>query len=111
MRIEELSDEELVGRTAKVGFRAHNHAHIDSEWMWVRITRVDGERFHGELRNEPAHVPNLHMGDSVSFVAEDVFGGEAYVPGTEALLDPVSRLARRLDGEDPPEAGERSAAG
>jgi hypothetical protein len=94
MRIEDLTDEELVGRIAKVGFGVPGPSRFVSEWMWVRITQVVGDLIYGELRNEPFHVPRLRHGDIVCFRAEHVFRGEAYVPGTEGILDPVSRMAR-----------------
>lgn len=93
MRIDELSDAKLIGKIAKVGFHVPGDGPVVREWMWVRITAVEGDLLFGELGNEPQHIPNLRHGDAVCFRAEHVFGGEVHQLGTEGALDPVSRWA------------------
>lgn len=45
-----------------------------SERMWVLITHRDGDRFLGELDNEPIDIPQLSPGDSVCFGKHQIVG-------------------------------------
>lgn len=38
-----------------------------TERMWVRITRIDGQRFIGKLANNPKFVPDLRYRDIILF--------------------------------------------
>jgi uncharacterized protein YegJ (DUF2314 family) len=44
-----------------------------NEWMWVEVTKWQGNRIGGLLDNEPEHVPNLHTGQQVEIRQEDIF--------------------------------------
>lgn len=44
-----------------------------NEWMWVEVTRWEGEDITGVLNNEPANVPSLHSGQIVKVRMQDVF--------------------------------------
>lgn len=43
-----------------------------AERMWVKITHIDGNRFKGELDNQPAELTSLKPGDPVEFEARHV---------------------------------------
>lgn len=45
---------------------------FDAEQMWVRITHRDGDRFLGVLDNHPADIPQIALGDEISFQAHQV---------------------------------------
>jgi hypothetical protein len=39
-----------------------------AELVWVRVSGVDGEVFHGQLLNQPHHLKSVRMGDDVQFL-------------------------------------------
>lgn len=45
------------------------HHPCDGERMWVLIESRDGDTFRGELRNEPAIISALALGDRITFLA------------------------------------------
>jgi uncharacterized protein YegJ (DUF2314 family) len=44
-----------------------------NEWMWVEVTRWNGDAIHGTLRNEPNLIRDLHAGQMVDVNESDVF--------------------------------------
>ncbi|TFW28878.1 immunity protein Imm33 domain-containing protein [Massilia horti] len=40
---------------------------LSAERMWVTLTEIDGDRFKGELDNEPFYLKTLKLGDPVEF--------------------------------------------
>jgi len=66
-----------VGSSVKLGFATEVKSHIDSEWMWVRITKDLGEgNYVGKLDNHPTLCPSLHLGDEIEFEARHIYGVE-----------------------------------
>lgn len=45
---------------------------FEAERMWVTITAVDGDRLAGDLDNIPSDMPQIRLGDEVSFQRSDV---------------------------------------
>lgn len=43
-----------------------------AERMWVRISRIEGERFHGTLDNDPKYIRDLKDTDPVEFEARHI---------------------------------------
>jgi uncharacterized protein YegJ (DUF2314 family) len=43
------------------------------EWMWVEVTRWDGDSIHGLLMNDPVHVRSLRAGQAVDVDEAKVF--------------------------------------
>jgi hypothetical protein len=43
-----------------------------AERMWVRISRIEGDRFYGVLRNDPLYIRDLQDGDPVEFEARHI---------------------------------------
>ena len=58
-----------VGDFAKVKFTDCN----GSEYMWVKVERVNGDKFEGELGNDPVLIERLSYGDNVQFEKGDVW--------------------------------------
>jgi uncharacterized protein YegJ (DUF2314 family) len=44
-----------------------------NEWMWVEITKWDGDRIDGLLQNDPFDIPGMKAGQSVRIKLSDVF--------------------------------------
>ena len=44
-----------------------------NEWMWVEVTAWTGSEIKGLLKNEPFNIPNLHGGQEVTVLQDDVF--------------------------------------
>lgn len=44
-----------------------------SEWMWVEVSKWQGEKIEGVLKNEPYEVPSLHAGQMVQVSQGKVF--------------------------------------
>ena len=44
-----------------------------NEWMWVEVTRWNGDAIRGTLRNEPNLIRDLHAGQMVDVSERDVF--------------------------------------
>jgi hypothetical protein len=63
------------GHSVKLIFRSlPEGADYAAERMWVTITHRDGEKFLGDLDNEPLDIPQLSPGDEVSFAAHQIIG-------------------------------------
>lgn len=46
---------------------------FSAERMWVTVTKVDRDKFTGVLDNEPYDIPNLSLGDEVTFEARHIY--------------------------------------
>lgn len=44
-----------------------------AEWMWVEVSRWEGDTIEGVLGNEPFDIPGLHAGQRITGSAADVF--------------------------------------
>lgn len=55
---------------------------LSAERMWVTIKRIDGDRYHGELDNEPSQLTALRLGDPVAFEARHMI--QTSLPETES---------------------------
>lgn len=44
----------------------------NAEYMWLRVSAIDGEAVHGTLDNEPAQLSNLHLGQDLHIKLDDV---------------------------------------
>ena len=53
-------------------FESDDPAAPRAERMWVRISRIEGERFYGVLDNDPRHIGDLKDGDAVEFEARHI---------------------------------------
>lgn len=58
-----------------------------AERMWVKITHRDGECFLGTLDNEPQDMPQLRLGDEISFQAHQVIAIFWTDPADRARFD------------------------
>ncbi|CAN5448834.1 DUF2185 domain-containing protein [soil metagenome] len=71
------SENELLalapGDQTKIVFRSHPPGRkFDAERMWVTLATVNGDELSGSLDNIPADMPQLRLGDMVSFARSDV---------------------------------------
>jgi hypothetical protein len=64
----------VVGSQVKLIFEFDNPEAEgpSAERMWVTVTEIDGERFQGELDNEPMHLKALKLGDPVKFESRHI---------------------------------------
>src|SRR5262249_34847979 len=61
------------GNYVKLAFEiVHRVDAFEFERMWVVVTDVEGERFRGELRNDPTHDVGAVAGDSIVFGPEHI---------------------------------------
>lgn len=44
----------------------------DTEFIWIRVTSIEGGRVYGTLGNDPAHLPGLKLGSKVSVPVEEL---------------------------------------
>lgn len=58
------------GSLVKLAFR---YERIFTERMWVTVTKVDGNHFTGVLDNKPYDIPNLSLGDKVTFEVRHIY--------------------------------------
>jgi hypothetical protein len=74
-----------------------------AERMWVKIARLEGDRFHGVLDNGPRHIFDLKCGDPVEFAACHIIDTDIDDPHPDptARYWPRCFVTRRvLDGGD-----------
>jgi len=67
-----LRESLVVGDVVKLGFRVPQPYPIVSEWMFVKVTKVENGRYTGVQESKPAHVPNLIRGRILEFGPEHV---------------------------------------
>ena len=53
-------------------FESDDPAPARAERMWVRISHIEGERFHGALNNDPLYIHDLEHTDPVEFEARHI---------------------------------------
>ncbi|MFP7486301.1 DUF2185 domain-containing protein [Priestia filamentosa] len=83
----ELLDKLKVGDLVKLIF-VSNEVKDDgfrAEKMWVHITNIKGNKFVGQLNNEPYHLP-LKMGDEIAFGIENICDTE-YIDSNSSEWD------------------------
>lgn len=67
-----------------------------NEWMWVEVTRWDGDVINGLLKNEPANIPNLHGGQMVTVSQGKVFDYIRRWPDGREEGNETGRILQRL---------------
>lgn len=82
-----------TGNLAKLifAFDSDDPAAPAAERMWVRITGIEGDRFHGVLDNDPRHIRDLKDGDPVEFAACHIINTDVADPHP----DPTARYCPR----------------
>ncbi|WP_421703511.1 YegJ family protein [Aliiroseovarius sp.] len=67
----------------KVAFATPELGTKAAEVIWVARIRRDGDGFSGELANEPAALPGLHLGDRVPFSRDQIrdWGWKDHITG------------------------------
>jgi hypothetical protein len=72
-QIAALADRESlrVGDFAKLVF-IQKTCHEQGERMWVEVTEVESDHYHGVLANQPLYLTNVEFGDQISFEAKHV---------------------------------------
>lgn len=67
-----------VGDFVKLCFEYHGKYRLDREFiderMWVRVTSIEGDRYQGELENEPVIADVLEIGNTVDFEPRHIAG-------------------------------------
>jgi uncharacterized protein YegJ (DUF2314 family) len=58
----------MQGFAVKVPFREAK----EQEWMWVEVTRIDGDQIQGKLANQPELIRHVKLGDEVTVPRADV---------------------------------------
>src|ERR1051325_11244726 len=73
-RIPTLEERNKVqpGSVVRLHFVTEKGQPIRAERKWVKVVTVCGNKFRGELLNEPARVPGLSKGDIVEFQARHI---------------------------------------
>lgn len=75
------------GDIAKLIFRGSPAGlNTNAERMWVEITKRDGDRFEGTLDNIPTDMPQLSLGDPVTFSSHEIIDFEWRHPETKTHL-------------------------
>jgi len=67
-----LKDAGIIGLVVKCGFPVRSRL-ISREWMFVEITKTQGDDWYGTLLNRPAYIRNIKHGDVVKIVGEIIF--------------------------------------
>lgn len=58
-----------VGEHVKLCFQEEGKT---SERMWVKLTKIDGDKFEGKLDNDPFNLESIECGDKVSFNSKHI---------------------------------------
>lgn len=69
------------------------------EWMWVEVTKWQGEAISGLLKNEPFDIPTLHAGQIVQVRQQDVFDYLRRRPDGREEGNETSKIIERMQGE------------
>jgi len=80
------------GHTVKLSFLWDDGEAEDdviAEQLWVRITKIDGDDFRGELDSEPENIPELSPGDEIEFSTDHIIDTQ--------LDDPISSTSEQYD--------------
>lgn len=57
-----------IGDYAKIRFGDAS----PGEYMWIKVTKVNGNKLEGTLDNDPVIVKDVKFGDTVTFLKENV---------------------------------------
>jgi uncharacterized protein YegJ (DUF2314 family) len=70
------SDERIkaltLGEYVKLGFEEMDDGELFPERMWVEVTKIDGDKFEGNLGNEPVFIESLRYRDKVVFESKHI---------------------------------------
>lgn len=70
----------------------------DHEWMWVEVTKWQGDAISGLLKNEPFDIPTLHAGQIVQVQQQDVFDYLRRRPDGKEEGNETSKIIERMQG-------------
>lgn len=57
-----------IGDYIKIRFEEEDKG----EYMWVKVKNIDGDKYEGDLDNDPVLIRNISYGDRVKFTKDDV---------------------------------------
>lgn len=71
----------------------------NTEFIWIEVTCLEGERIYGTLGNDPANLPGLQLGSKVSVLLDDL-NDWCYIDPQEKMqggftIDALQKAARR----------------
>lgn len=76
------------------------------EWMWVGVTRWQGNRIQGLLANDPVAVRDFHAGQLVDIYEKDIFDYIHVLPDKHTEGNATGEIIHKMDDE--PDAPSRS---
>jgi hypothetical protein len=68
-----------------------------SEWMWVEVSKWQGEKIEGLLKNEPYEVPTLHAGQTVQVSQGKVFDYIRRYPDGKEEGNRTSKIIEKMN--------------
>jgi len=75
----------------------------NNEWMWVEISKWNGDAITGTLQSEPFNIPDLQAGQEVSVSESDVFDYIRRRPGGEIEGNTTGEIIRKM--QQAPDSG------
>ena len=70
--------------------------------MWVEVTRWRGRTINGTLENDPAEIPDLHAGQVVEVLQDDVFDYIRHFPDGHNEGNTTGEILKKLEqGTEP----------
>lgn len=69
-----------------------------NEWMWVEVSKWNGDTIEGLLKNEPVDVPSLHAGQMVKVSQAKVFDYARRHPDGREEGNETSKIIQRMQG-------------
>lgn len=70
-----------------------------NEWMWVEITKWDGERIDGLLQNDPYDIPTMRAGQSVRIKLSEVFDYIRMHPDGRSEGNTTGAIIEKMQGK------------
>lgn len=70
-----------------------------SEWMWVEITKWDGDRIDGLLQNDPYDIPTMKAGQSVRIKLSEVFDYIRMHPDGRSEGNTTGAIIEKMQGK------------
>lgn len=67
------------------------------EWMWVEVSRWQGDQITGLLMNEPFYVPDLHAGQRVTVSQQDIFDYIRRFPDGSQIGNETGEIIQRMN--------------
>ena len=74
-----------------------------NEWMWVEVSRWEGDRISGILDNDPFNVPDLHAGQAVTVHEEDIFDYIRHYPDGHSEGNTTGAILEKMEHRDVPQ--------